>query len=120
MEHVTRQIRAWIAACIDERCFCPEDGERHFDESNNVVCYLSSPGTESGAINQGSQWRRVLRVPIERNPRPVEQSVGSLIYKVFGDELQKFCQLGKEENIVHHMLRDLMGRTLDLRPLMWG
>ena len=64
--------------------------------------------------------RRVLRLPAERNQRPVETSVGDLISNAFGAELVQFCHFGKEPSIIHLLMKSLTAMEIDLRPLMLG
>ena len=57
---------------------------------------------------------------MERNQRPVEDSVGDLILNTFGAELAQFCHFGKEPSIMHLLLKNIMSMEIDLRPLLGG
>lgn len=139
-------IKNWVAQCHEQHCFCPEDCDKPLDYASNIKCYISSPGNDAGNVNdaRGSRWalfhslfpnsknivyiknkknaflRRILRLPMERNQRPIEHSVGDLIVNVFGAELAQFCHFGKESSIVHLLMKSLMSTEIDLRPLLGG
>jgi hypothetical protein len=57
---------------------------------------------------------------MERNQRPIEDSVGDLLLNVYGAELAQFCHFGKEPSIIHLLIKGLMSMEIDLRPLLGG
>jgi hypothetical protein len=48
---VYNTIKDWIKSCIDSNSFCPEDSDKPFNPQNNVKCYITSPGTEAGNVD---------------------------------------------------------------------
>jgi hypothetical protein len=112
------EIRKWVKDLGDDWCFCPEKADAAISRSN-ITSYISSPGTDMGAINETAGVRRVLRHPIDsKTQRPIENSVGDLISKEFGGELRLYCHFGKESSIIPLLLRDMMGMQVDLRPIL--
>jgi hypothetical protein len=57
---------------------------------------------------------------MERNQRPIENSVGDLISNVYGAELAQFCHFGKESSIMHLLIKNLMALEMDLRAIFGG
>ena len=50
-------IKEWVEWCFDSYCFCPEDQDRPWDAANNIKCYISSPGLDSGAVSDAHDVR---------------------------------------------------------------
>jgi hypothetical protein len=48
---IFNMIRDWVVYLRDQHCFCPEDVDKPLDFTYNVKCYISSPGTEAGNVN---------------------------------------------------------------------
>ena len=112
------EIRKWVKDLGDDWCFCPDKADMPVSRSN-ITSYISSPGTDMGAINESAGVRRVLRHPIDnKTQRPIENSVGDLLGKEFGSELRLYCHFGKESSIIPLLLRDMMGMQVDLRPIL--
>ena len=115
------RIKAWVLMCTRERCLCPSDSDQPPDSGNNLCGYISSPGTESGAPNDASQLPKLMRVAIDRNQRPAYERVAVEFQRCFGEELFRFCGIGKEPEILRLLLQQLMRMApVDLRPLLGG
>jgi hypothetical protein len=116
---VYNSIRTWVKDLHDTWSFCPDKSDCPIS-SSNITHYISSPGTDMGAVCESPGTKRILRVPFDsKSQRPVEHSVGDLISKEYGVELRRFCHFGKESSIVHLLLRELMGMQVDLRPVLF-
>lgn len=87
----------------------------------NIKCYISSPGMDSGAVNDSKEIKRILRMTqSERGSKSIESAVGDLISKVFGEQLVQFCHFHKEASIMHLLVKMLVGLKVDMRPIFFG
>jgi hypothetical protein len=50
-------IKNWVVWCFESYCFCPEDQDRPWDAANNIKCYISSPGLDTGAVSDARDVR---------------------------------------------------------------
>ena len=55
-------IKDWVLHLYDNHSFCPEDPDKPVDYTHNVRGYISSPGTDSGHVNDA----RGRKAPFER------------------------------------------------------
>lgn len=112
-------IRNWILWLVKNHCFCPEEFDRPFDYDSNVSCYISSPGTEEGGVNETTEVKNVLRYsPPERGTDKPSHVVGKKIFKSFGSYLTRYCHFGPESSIMDTTIEKVQGFVVDLRPVM--
>ena len=113
-----RTIGAWVRKCIECHCFCPREKDKALDYMYNVSPYISSAGTEAGAVLEGRT--SVFRVaPDAKGNKEVHQRVAHRMAKVHGKDLFHFCHMGKEESVYAHALMSCMTTFRpDLRLLL--
>ena len=116
--HTWRIIGTWVRKCLECHCFCPREKDKVLDYMYNVSPYISSPGTEAGAMLEGRN--SVFRVaPDAKGNKEVHQRVAHRMAKAYGKDLFHFCHMGKEESVYAHALMNCMTTFRpDLRLLL--
>lgn len=110
-----------MVKCIEERCFCPANSDEPWCRLANLCPYLTSPGTESGMVNNSSEWPKLMRVNTDRSQRPVHDKVAAKFQEYYGEELFRFCGIGKEPVIMRLQMEKMLHLPpVDLRPLLGG
>lgn len=112
-------IRAWVQWLLDHNCFCPGQYDRPFDPDSNVTCYITTPGTVDGGINEGSNFKHVLRyTQSERGADTPQHTIGRKLFKYFGAYLVRYCHFGIESSITERLVEKVQSMVVDLRPVL--
>lgn len=112
-------VKTWIDWLMQNHCFCPLEFERPFDSASNITCYVSTPGTFEGGVNDSVEFKSFLRYACsERGPNTPQHVMARKIFKSFGLYLKLFCHFGPEPSIMEDLMEKLQGLVVDLRPVL--
>ena len=111
-------IRRWLQWCVEQRCFCPLDGDAAMDLRHNVAPYVSSPGSDGHGPGPHPSFLRV--VPDPRHGRPLLVREAAQLQALRGKELRMYCHMGAEPSVYELALQELTGIKMSLSGLLGG